>query len=241
MRASIAIPFQSQDIHRLLAFQRVLMHYCELADDGRLGGGSIHSGGAEPGQPFSRTAARNRVVEQAMFADQPDVVAVIDADCIVPLDNLIEGCRIAHQRQIAVLPHDTFLELREDTVELALREPDIRKWKRTWTAYQESHRSRPSGVVIFPVSAWHAVGGYDERFSGWGYEDAAMLLALQVAGGWHREPGPIWHLWHPTGDRSRINLDNRKLFDRYRDAVNANDVRALQALIDERTGSTLMT
>lgn len=232
MKVSLAIPYRSDDPARILALQRVLLHYGDLLDAGVA---NIHVTANEG--KFSRTAARNVAVEEAIAADQPDVVAVIDADCIVPLGNLLDGCRSAVERQIAVLPHDHFLELTQQGTQRALHEPDFGKWRESWCVQPDFGRSRPSGVVIFPVGVWRSVGGYDERFSGWGYEDAAMLLALQISGGWSRGKGEIWHLWHPAGERSIVNLDDKKLFNRYREAV--SDERVLRALIDERVGSTL--
>ena len=48
--------------------------------------------------------------------------------------------------------------------------------------------------------AWDEVGGYDERFVGWGYEDSAMNIELATTRRWERMPGESWHLSHPQAN-----------------------------------------
>ncbi len=60
-----------------------------------------------------------------------------------------------------------------------------------------------------------AVNGFDERYQGWGHEDADLVARL-IADGVFRKDGhwavPVLHLWHPENDRTneRENLDRLK-------------------------------
>ena len=47
--------------------------------------------------------------------------------------------------------------------------------------------------------AFMAIGGFDERFVGWGGEDDAMTLKVELArlATVELDPGPALHLWHP--------------------------------------------
>jgi hypothetical protein len=63
------------------------------------------------------------------------------------------------------------------------------------------NRSYPGGgLLVLTRAAWEAVGGYDEDFIGWGYEDSDFNLRLLRHSAWDRIPGRAWHLFHPTDD-----------------------------------------
>jgi predicted glycosyltransferase involved in capsule biosynthesis len=67
----------------------------------------------------------------------------------------------------------------------------------------EWHPNTFSGVLAVPRALWDAVGGFDERFVGWGFEDLAFWSACTaLAGGFERIPGRMIHLWHPKGVES---------------------------------------
>lgn len=59
----------------------------------------------------------------------------------------------------------------------------------------------PAGCIIMPRPVWDRIGGYDERFQHWGFEDAALLRKI---GSFDRLAGPLYHYWHTkrrdTGD-----------------------------------------
>jgi hypothetical protein len=51
---------------------------------------------------------------------------------------------------------------------------------------------------ILPRTAYNIVGGWDERFRGWGGEDHAAMRATDTLY-WHHKslPDQVLHLWHP--------------------------------------------
>ncbi|HKC45115.1 MAG TPA: galactosyltransferase-related protein, partial [Burkholderiales bacterium] len=74
-------------------------------------------------------------------------------------------------------------------------------------------------------SAWREdlerVNGLDESYSGWGLEDSDLVIRLLHAGVRHKSArfaAPLFHLWHPENDRSRLADNQRRL-----DAVLASD------------------
>lgn len=56
------------------------------------------------------------------------------------------------------------------------------------------------GLLLVTREAWQTVGGYDESFIGWGYEDSDFNLRLLRHAGWDRVPGNAWHLYHGRED-----------------------------------------
>jgi glycosyltransferase involved in cell wall biosynthesis len=59
-----------------------------------------------------------------------------------------------------------------------------------------------------------AVNGFDERYHGWGHEDADLVARL-IASGVLRKDGhwavPVLHLWHPENDRTNESENMKRL------------------------------
>lgn len=184
----------------------------------------IHTGDHD-GEPFNRSAARN----QAAVGDW--LVAVFaDADVMV------EGCEqvdaavaLATRTGQMVFAHTWRAGLGEDATGqvLAGAEPAT-------VEHEEWDRNTYSGCYAVPRSLWNAVGGFDERYQGWGYEDLAFMRACAALGGVERVPGTIYHLWHPRSramqEEQPHYRDNQLLWERYmaadRDPVAMREVLA---------------
>lgn len=74
--------------------------------------------------------------------------------------------------------------------------------------------------MMFPREAIDILGGFDERFKGWGGEDVALLRALDTLYGKHKTMNnDILHLWHPYIGR---NYMTRRWENQEKDNNNAN-------------------
>ena len=227
IRTEIAIPWRDTgDPHRREALAYVLAHYA------RLGSAAFPTSvtlGDTQSRRFSRTGARNAAAEGA---GDWDVLVMADADCVVQGEVLEHAVELAHRTRKVILPHDRFMELTQEGTQLALAEYEIARWQHDWCQLAEYERKRPSGVIVFPRKAWELVGGYDERFKGWGFEDTAMLWNIEdLAYGWERLSGRIWHLWHPPASTTWLKSD-KQLFERYKLAH--GDPVKMYALLLER-------
>jgi len=92
-----------------------------------------------------------------------------------------------------------------------------------------------SGVYVTTPRTWQAHGGQDERFRGWGFEDAAWYLAHETLLGAPpvRHEGRVYAMHHVAEVRAGTRYDaNAALMDRYRAA--AGDRVAMAQLVAER-------
>ena len=224
MTPILLTPWRGGDRHREMNRVAVEQHYAKS--------GMRHLFVDSSTIRFSRTAARNEAARRTTW----DVAAFIDADCIVPIETLEAAMDQAFRTGKVILPHDRFWPLNEAGTLRALAEPNIAKWDPEWTG-DPIIRKRPSGVIVVPWMAWAAFGGYDERLSGWGFEDTAFLWTAEDLGsGWERMPGPLWHLWHPSASGTWLPED-KALFERYKAAH--GDYLAMLALLHERQGAMI--
>lgn len=89
-----------------------------------------------------------------------------------------------------------------------------------------------SGVYVTTPRTWARHGGQDERFRGWGFEDAAWYLAHTTLLGEPpiRHEGRVYALHHAAEVRAGVQYDaNAALMQRYRDA--AGDPEAMAQLV----------
>jgi hypothetical protein len=194
---------------------------------------------------FSRSAAVNRA---ATIAGDWDVAVIIDSDVICNPDRVREAVELAHASGSMVLPHDR----RYDLAPRASREAQARPndlfhgrepmWMRRNVAHTYSvDNGHPSvsSVVVVPRRLWDEVGGFDEAFRGWGYEDTAFAAACETFGGIVRMPGEVWHFWHPTAKEGKRGTPswsaNAARGQAYRTAIgNPDAVRAIRATSQPR-------
>jgi glycosyltransferase involved in cell wall biosynthesis len=80
---------------------------------------------------------------------------------------------------------------------------------------------------------FEAVNGFDERFSGWGHEDADLVLRLHRHGS-RRKNGfwgtEVYHLWHAGQDRQDESANRRRVLDRLESGI----IRAEAGLAEAR-------
>lgn len=187
---------------------------------------------------FNRSAAVNRAAE---LAGDWDVATIIDADVLCDPNRVKEAVALAHKSGSMVLPHTRRRDLSQRVTDLVVRgleTPDASpRWidrhvRHTYSA--ENGHPSVSSVVVVSRRQWDMIGGFDESFRGWGYEDTAFAAAAETFGGILRLEGDVWHLWHPTAREGKRGTEswsrNSAKGQRYRAAIGDRDaIRALQA------------
>lgn len=234
MRPVIVMPWRDRgDLTRKANFDYVLNRLLDLdagevlvCDDGNTTG------------PFNRSAAYN-----AGRGHRPDAEVYIwhEADMIVPRAQLEAAVASALEAPGLVVPFTTYAYLSEPASAAVL-------------AGEHTHASIPEftmpdgrsvgAVGVTSAATMDAVGRWDQRFTGWGYDDRAMARAFEVCCGPVRfTPGYGTHLWHSPGweaggkfyggsegltlDERNATEANRRRYTRYKQARSPEQIRAL--------------
>lgn len=169
---------------------------------------------------FSKSVAINRGVARA----SGDVLLLIDADGFMPgahvlyCANEIRNAR-KRNRKLWFVPYRKFYRLSNSaTVQLIdstmaclhafpepPRETDVINVKDANPAQAHWYGAL---VQMMPREAFDLVGGWDERFRGWGGEDHAAMRAMDTLYVLHKTlPFRVFHLWHPMlGDNGTADM-----------------------------------
>lgn len=138
--------------------------------------------------PFNRAASRNTAIG---YLPDDEVVIVADADTIPTAPALLTAVERAWSGRLQY-PFTVCHYLTEAGTDLVLRgsEPDP-------TRIEFSIPGAQGGILVMLAGAWRSVGGMDEAFIGWGYEDNEFHARAATLGPPARHEGVVWHLWHP--------------------------------------------
>jgi hypothetical protein len=175
-------------------------------------------------QPFNRAASRNGGVADS----DAEILVVCDGDAIAQPAPLLEAVAGAHDGRLH-LPYTAVRLLTQDGSE-HIHLGDDPDTANIWHVNPYS----VGGCVVVSRDTWRAVGGWDERFTGWGFEDTAFWAATDTFFGTTRHEGTLYDLWHidKRGIGSPQWQTGKALCDRYTDA--RGHPEAMRALLAER-------
>lgn len=145
---------------------------------------------------FNRSAAKNVCVTTS----NDDVIVISDTDIVFEdLDLLLRSVTIAREHNKLVLPiYELYWLPEKETVEY-LQSGVINS-----NLHSELYLS--GGVYVVPRNVHEALSGYDEKYSGWGYEDIDYYMRHNnIFGEYLRVPGLAYHLWHPVPPLDKKN------------------------------------
>lgn len=155
---------------------------------------------------FYRTRYLNRLLKRCTTP----VVAVWDADMILPYKQIEEAFNMIINKNIAiVIPYNqTVLYLSEEQTTACLEADSVLEHLQRHSDSYKRWLGRPSCGGLFFVNRkiYLKCGGENEHFYGWGPEDAERVRRMEILGypvGVNTE-GPLYHLWHPRGGNSRF-------------------------------------
>jgi hypothetical protein len=161
---------------------------------------------------FVLAACRNR----GIAAHDPDeVVVVCDADTLPQPEPLRAAVAAARTSGLVHLPYTEYRWLGREG------DAQIRAGVAPEDCDHELVIGACSGVYVTTPRTWERHGGQDERFRGWGFEDAAWNLAHQALLGAPpvRHEGHVYALHHAAEVRAGARYEaNAALMERYREA-----------------------
>lgn len=140
---------------------------------------------SSPDLPFNRSEARNNGVRLAATIEMDWDVAIFADACILPsVSRVREAVEVARETGYFVQPFSQML------------------WMRNGAKTRERTDPVPGGVVVVPRRLYETVGGYDERFIGWGGEDNAFAWACATMAGRTRLEGSAVHMYHVKSEKA---------------------------------------
>jgi len=225
MRVLVAIPWRSQP-HRVAAYTDTVQRYHDLLPDPDI---LDFDTGHEP---FGLAASRNTGVRAAEQLDA-DIVVLADADTLPEREPLLAAIDAALDDGLVHLPYTEYRSLRQAGTDQFRAGVDL--------DYCASLvvDGACSGCYVTTPATWWAHGGQDERFLGWGGEDAAWYAAHTTLLGAEpvRHDGCVYSLHHEASPKDGEQYSaNFSLVYRYHQAQ--GDEAAMRALIAESAAET---
>lgn len=176
---------------------------------------------------FERAHARN---EASRLAGDWDVALFADADIALRNVQQVEAAIMRCYRTGAyTVAYSTLRYLTEDGTKYVSIGGDLAK-----ADYDETVMHTWECCFAVRRDVWDEVGGFDERFHGYGGQGIAFYYAASTLAGRERITGTAFHLAHELVDRSQDPhfLKNMEICARYQAAV--DDPRAMRAVLEER-------
>lgn len=160
--------------------------------------------------PFNRSAAVNRA---AAAAGDWDVAVIIDSDVIPDRRGAETAVGVAAASDVLVVSHDERVMLKKQVTQQIIKGTYKESWDqpsaydRIWSGSWESC----SCCTVVSRRLWDGVGGFDERFVGWGHEDWAFRAACETVSGapMVRCATRLFHLWHPVQESAKPSAPTR--------------------------------
>lgn len=227
-RVAIVVPWRAGDRDRELAWAWCREWWSQF-------GWPIYEVEHAPPVPFNRSWCINEGARRAQADGGFDVLVAIDADVFEENPAQVPaGVTHCWETGKLVVPHIVGADLNAAGTRALVGGQETTKWSRQTAGTRDPCTSR---VTMIRADVFEQVGGFDQRFQGWGHEDVAFWAATVLVNGVVQLPGTCWHLWHtPSLRAARMTPQwkaGAKLADRYLNAFR-NGWVAMERLLAER-------
>ena len=153
--------------------------------------------------PYNRSWGLN--IGAMLKGSKEGILCLTDADLLVPPGFLRKGLAAFQSGSLAFLPFEEVLYLDKDSTRRLIEDhpADALDWHKRSDLKGQLFNTSQGGCIWVDARLYRRIGGHDEGFRGWGYEDRAFIHRLKSASSVRRLPGRLLHLFHPpapTGD-----------------------------------------
>lgn len=203
-RISILIPYKSDAGYRDRNFHWTKKRYELLLPNAEICVGYSNT------NPFCKSSAVNKAAELATR----DIFVIADIDIVCNLSQIAKSI-LALSKFPWIIPYSriNYLSL-EETFKLHKMNPNIDINSIEFTNYS-TPKSISGAINIVPRKYFEKVGGFDERFKGWGCEDDAFQMSLNsLYGPCGKINNTLWHMYHPPANRDNYT-NNWALFNKF--------------------------
>jgi hypothetical protein len=160
--------------------------------------------------PFNRSRAVNLAAEAA---GDWDIGIVIDSDILLSISQARRAIETAQRTGRVTWGHRRWRGVRQDATETIVADRHNHDLDMPAELDRDAldlivERTNPlswSCFIAMPRAVFDDMGGFDERFRGWGFEDMAFQSVIAGLYGHERIEGDVVHLWHPRSEE-RIKL-----------------------------------
>lgn len=164
---------------------------------------------------FHRTHYINQLLQMA----QTEVVAIWDTDVLVDYGQILEALQMTQAGATISYPYDgRFVMLPEQFSTQTRRKLDF-EYLRNLRMKSFLGRKLCGGAYLVHRQRYLQCGGENERFTGWGLEDAERLHRVTILGhkACHIPDGELFHLYHPRGVNSNYQAkeDARRMREEF--------------------------
>jgi glycosyltransferase involved in cell wall biosynthesis len=222
---SIVIPFRASEPRREELFNWIHMRFMTMGPEDEKFELQILVSDSDPDKEFNRSQARNRGASHATA----DHILFADADTLMIPDQIFSNLRMMRSdgSMWIVCQQTYYIATNETTDYIISQEPNTREDFREMPMLDTLRNSiSVAGGYMVSRDQFESVGGYDERFNGWGYEDTAFLMAMETLWDYSVRPNDSYviHLEHPATRFDSPNIkQNEALFNEYMIRQNNRD------------------
>ncbi len=149
---------------------------------------------------FYRTMYINKILQMS----HTEIVAVWDVDVFISYSQLYDALCLIQNGYTMVFPYNGQCFMLTEQISYRMRKKIDMEYLRNKKMEMYFGRKSCGGIHVVHRERYLQCGGENERFTGWGPEDAERLRRVRILG--HKvtwcSQSPLYHLHHPRGNNS---------------------------------------